>query len=274
MFDTLKIWSYLLRGRKPWTPGYLPYRAQQITATLQNPALMKLFANVNHLPEKYALNLDERLVEFPWILSQLPTTPGNLLDAGSTINHPFIINEPVFANKDVTIMTLAPEDKSFWQKRISYVYGDLRNVPFRSDWFDSITCISTLEHVGMNNDVYTTDVTYHEADTKSHLEVISEFTRILKKGGRLYLTLPYGIFKLCGFQQVFNAEMVQAVKARFAGKLITETYYRYTTAGWQLATAADCANCDYFNINATKEKSYESDYAAAARAVVCLILEK
>lgn len=272
MLDTLLIWSYLLRGRKPWTVGYSLYKERQIAAALGDSALMEKFAKDQPLPQHHAVRLDERLVEFPWLISRLPAAPGKLLDAGSTINHPFIIEEKVLANKDITIMTLAPEDKSFWQKRISYVYGDLRNVAFRDNWFDTVTCISTLEHVGMNNAIYTDDRTYHEADTVSHLQVIDELKRVLTPGGRLYLTVPYGIFKLCGFQQVFNAAMVQAVKDRFNGKVISETYFRYTIDGWQVAAASDCDNSDYFDINVTKQ--YGSDYAAAARAVACLIIEK
>lgn len=272
MLDTLYIWSYILRGRKPWTLGYSLYKEHQIAAALRDSVLMEKFAKGQPLPDHYAVRLDERLVEFPWVISQLATAPGKLLDAGSTINHPFIIEEKVLAKKDITIMTLAPEDKSFWQKRISYVYGDLRNVAFRDNWFDIVTCISTLEHVGMNNAIYTDDRAYHEADTASHLQVIDELKRVLKPGGRFYLTVPYGIFKLCGFQQVFNAKMLQAVKDRFNGQVVSEKYFRYTANGWQVATAGECDRSDYFDINVTKQ--YDSDYAAAARAVACLIIEK
>lgn len=263
---------YRLRGRKPWQYGYSDYKNQQIAAVLVNTAVMNRFQHDQPLPAHYSQRLDERLVEFPWLISHLPATPGRLLDAGSTINFDYILDQPVWKHHDVNIMTLAPEPISFWQRRISYVYGDLRQVPFRDDWFNTITCISTLEHVGMNNAIYTSDTHFQEADTQSHLEVIAECRRILKPGGKLYLTVPYGIFKLCGFQQVFNAAMIQAVKAKFGGQVVTETYFRYTADGWQRSTAADCANSDYFDINVTKQ--YDADYAAAARAVACLILKK
>jgi len=263
---------YVLRGRQPWRYGYTDYKGKQIALALANPDLLSTFKNNQSLPLQYSQRLDERLVEFPWIITHLPSTAGRVLDAGSTINFDYILNQSVWQKQDITIMTLAPEDKSFWQKRISYVYGDLRNVPFRENWFDTITCISTLEHVGMNNDIYTADATFHEADTTSHLTVIDEFKRILKPGGKLYLTVPYGIFKLCGFQQVFNADMIQAIKTRFGGKTVQETYFRYSADGWQMASATECDQSDYFDIHVTKQ--YAADYAAAARAVACLILEK
>ncbi|MFA6475017.1 MAG: methyltransferase domain-containing protein [Patescibacteria group bacterium] len=263
---------YLLRGRKPWTLGYVPYKEEKIATALADVTLLDRFVNRQPLPPEFAQRLDERLVEFPWLMSSLPKESGKLLDAGSTINHSYIINQTVLQNKDITIMTLAPEDKSFWQKRISYIYGDLRNAPLRDNWFDSVTCISTLEHVGMDNSIYTADKQYHQSDTTSHLKVIAELQRMLKPGGRLYLTVPYGLFKVMGFQQVFNAEMVQNVIKQFGGKVIEETYFKYTVDGWQLAQAADCASMDYFDIHVTKQ--YDADYAAAARAVACLILEK
>jgi ubiquinone/menaquinone biosynthesis C-methylase UbiE len=44
------------------------------------------------------------------------------------------------------------------QNNISYVYGDLRNTILKDQCFDEIVCISTLEHIGMDNTMlYTKD---------------------------------------------------------------------------------------------------------------------
>ena len=83
--------------------------------------------------------------------SQLPGTPGELLDAGSVLNHDFILSHPGLMSKKITIMTLAPEDHSFWNMGINYVYGDLRHTYFRDEYFDFVVCISTLEHIGLDN---------------------------------------------------------------------------------------------------------------------------
>ena len=55
---------------------------------------------------------------------------------------------------ELTIVTLAPEPVAFTSLGVSYLYGDLRQLPFRDDWFDEVACLSTLEHVGMDNAVY------------------------------------------------------------------------------------------------------------------------
>lgn len=264
--------AFIRQQRLPWQSGYTEYKTAAIRQSLADTNLMQTFKQVGQLPTAYGVKIDERIVEFPWVVAHLPTKPVRCLDAGSTLNHDFILNQPVFANKDLTIMTLVPEGEAWWDRKISYVWGDLRTSPFATDWFDVVTCISTLEHVGMDNSIYTDNPTYQEKDFESHLEVIKEFKRILKPGGKLYLTVPYGKFQDCGFQQVFNAEMLQRVVDTFGGQVVEQTFYQYTTSGWQLSNQAACADCEYYNIHTAK--GYDADQAAAARAVACLVLQK
>ena len=48
-----------------------------------------------------------------------------MLDAGSSLNHAFLIDRLPLDHMQLTIMTLAPEKRSFWSRSVSYVYGDL-----------------------------------------------------------------------------------------------------------------------------------------------------
>jgi len=34
---------------------------------------------------------------------------------------------------------------------VRYEFSDLRRLPYRDAWFSSVVCLSTLEHVGMDN---------------------------------------------------------------------------------------------------------------------------
>ncbi|MBI4407878.1 MAG: methyltransferase domain-containing protein [Candidatus Kerfeldbacteria bacterium] len=255
----------------PWQSGYSEYKAESISQSLADQSIMRRFQPVGELPAGYGIKIDERIVEFPWVVAHLPAEPIRCLDAGSTLNHDFILDRPVFANKDLTIMTLVPEGEAWWDRKIAYVWGDLRTSPFATNWFDAITCISTLEHVGMDNSIYTDNPTYQEKDFASHLDVIKEFQRILKPGGKLLLTVPYGKFQDCGFQQVFNADMLQRVIDIFGGKVVEKTFYQYSPNGWQLSDQAACAQCEYYDIHTAQ--GYDADQAAAARAVACLVLQ-
>ena len=96
--------------------------------------------------------MDVRVVEIPWVLAHLNNQGGSsLLDAGSALNNEVVLSSTLLKNKKISILTLAPESQCYWNLGIAYIFGDLRNLDFRDNLFDSIICISTIEHVGMNN---------------------------------------------------------------------------------------------------------------------------
>ena len=73
------------------------------------------------------------------------------------------------------------------------MYEDLRASCFRNDYFDRIVSLSTLEHIGMDNTfLYTPDESKRENAPSSYLHAIRELRRILKDGGHLYISVPFG----------------------------------------------------------------------------------
>ena len=81
---------------KLFGPGYESYK---------NYLIKKLINNKKIKLKKY---IDERIVEIPWVVSKLKKNKGNILDAGSTLNKLFIINE-IKHNKKIYFTTLYPE---------------------------------------------------------------------------------------------------------------------------------------------------------------------
>ena len=104
------------------------------------------------LPRGFGIGLDERVVEYPWLLSQAPR--GRTLDAGSTLNHAHVLDRVRPLVDELHIVTLAPEAQSFPERGVSYVYADLRRLPYRDAYFDTVVSLSTLEHVGKDNSRY------------------------------------------------------------------------------------------------------------------------
>jgi DNA modification methylase len=173
----------------------------------------------------------------------------------------------------VSISTLAPEPVSFNTLGVSYVYEDIRASCFRSDYFDRIVSLSTLEHVGMDNTMlYTDDRSKREDSPFAYLDAIREFKRILKPGGNLYVSVPFGESKSYGWFQIFDAPMVDALVEEFAPAFFKEFHFRYLPDGWTVSTREQSAGATYFDIH--KTKAYDLDFAAASRAVVCLDLIK
>jgi hypothetical protein len=141
---------YIGSGNQPLTPGYHVHKWTQIARALGDGSLLDLFKRGLTLPANYGYGIDERIVEYPWLISRIPNTAGTLLDAGSALNYDTLIELPVLKKKRIHIVTLHPETNCFWQSNVSYEFAELRDMPLRDKYFDQIACISTFEHVGLN----------------------------------------------------------------------------------------------------------------------------
>jgi len=70
----------------------------------------------------------------------------------------------------------------------------------------------------------------------------------------------------------FDSERLQAGISAFGGVVMHQVFYKYDIGGWQVADAEACASCEYYDVHSRDE--FDSDYAAAARAVACLEMAK
>lgn len=252
----------------PWSAGYKPYRMQKLQAAVQDPALLATFRVQDTLPNNYGFGLDERIVEYPWVLSRLDDSSGRLLDAGSTLNYPHLLDLPVVASKQIVIMTLAPET-TIKRDNVSYLYGDLRDILLRDNVFQWIVCISTLEHIGLDNTrFYTSNANFREESNQDYRTVMAELHRVLAPGGRLLLTVPFGRAQNFGWMQQFDRVGIAEITAAFGSAPLSETYFQYLPTGWAASDDEACVNCEYFDVHSAEEPA--PDRAAAARAVACL----
>lgn len=267
------IKAYLKGSRKPWSRGYKASKFDFIQTVLKDDALVAKFRYSQTLPKGYGYGYDERVVEYPWVLSRLSEEKSKLLDAGSVLNFRQIIDNSILSSKTITIFTLAPEKNAFWEKGISYCYGDLRQLPFRDNWFDEIISISTLEHIGMDNRMYAGE----SAPAKVGLDAkkaIRELIRVLKLGGKLLASVEFGKHQLIEwngtiFAEQFDSPMLKDLLKVFSSCVsVSTSFYRYTENGWNISNEQDCQGVEYFNIHTAK--SFAPDNAAAARAVVLI----
>ena len=274
--------QYLDQGEIPWSKGYSLHKRALISQVLSNGEILECFLNKSSLPQHYGYSLDERCVEYPWLLTRMLPLSGNFLDAGSVLNFDFILEQLDFTQHKLHILTLAPEFNCFWQKGISYLYADLRQVPIQDNFYDAIACLSTLEHVGMDNSGFTADTRYHQNSPDDFTAAVQELRRVLKPGGSLFVSVPYGAYRNYGSFHQFDADLLgHMIDAFGPAAMVDQSFYRYTAQGWQVASQEACANDAYVEWVAIAWKEgfpsplpIEPDHAAAARAVACIHLIK
>lgn len=267
--------KFLSDGAIPWSPGYHEYKKEKIQEAIQNKELLNGFKN-RQLPADYGYRLDERVVEYPWIFSKLPNGNQVILDAGSTLNFEYLVKQPIIDDKELTIYTYAPEHHSFNKKRISYVYGDLRNLPFKEELFDFVISQSTIEHIDMDNSMYGYDIVHNENKNEKsydYLLAVGEMLRVLKKGGKLLITFPFGAFENHGFFQQFDEEMLHRIQELFRGQGSFEIdFFKYDPNGWNFAQKEELK--DVVSHNPHTGLGFGDDYAAHSRAIACIEFTK
>jgi SAM-dependent methyltransferase len=245
--------------RLPWDGTYVKRRDAFIQSALGR------FTGT--LPPGYGVGMDERVVEIPWVHAELGPGPGRVLDAGSALNRRWLLKR--FDGWKIDVLTLAPEHESSWQLGISYLFDDMRALPFRDGLYDAIVCVSTIEHIGMDNTEYGGDSEYRPQDA---LAAMRELARVLRPGGRLLFTAPFGRYAEMGSARQLDGPAVQDLVDAFAPSATKLAFYRYRETGWELSDATGCGDARYTHWLAPGRIRIDDDLAAGARAVVCATL--
>ncbi len=269
--------EYIEAGRIPWTPGYSKYKNRLMIETIKDPAMLERFRSGADLPYGYGERVDERIVECPWVLAKIGMKPGRLLDAGEVLNIPYFLEAPQIRSREIFIWSYELTQFLFYP-HVNYIRGDFREPVLRRGIFKTICCISTLEHVGMwwipkPPFEVTLKQPQVEKDPEAFKGVLKTFHDLLKPGGRLLITVPYGFGEDQDWLRVFDQAGIQDIKDAFGGTTLSETYYRhFAEEGWKPVPGDSCGDAHFFNIVKTPE--FGPDYAAAARAVACLELQR
>jgi SAM-dependent methyltransferase len=265
-----KIEVYLKNGKVPWSEGYVEYKWESISKSINAADIIDGFRK-NNVPDNYGIGLDERIVEYPWIISNLSNGSSVFLDAGSTFNFKILLEHPVVSAKNISIYTYSPEGENFNEKKISYIYGDLRSIPFKNELFDEIVCQSTIEHIGMNNRIYgyDLDIVSDHKENNEYLIALNELLRVLKTGGKLLLTFPFGKFENHGFFQQFDNKMLGKIEQVLIQNGKYElSFFRYFKIGWKYVKQEDAEDAESYNPHTGVGKM--NDGAAHCRAVCCI----
>jgi SAM-dependent methyltransferase len=250
---------------QPRTLAYDAAHRALISSLLDSEEWRSLFARGAQLPPGLGVGFDERCVEYPWLFSR--GLGGRVLDAGSVLNHRHLLERLLPEVEELTITTLAPESIAHYELGVSYLYEDLRRLPFRDDWFDEVVCLSTLEHIGMDNSIYGAPGASDADPAGEAARALRELLRVTRPGGCVHLSVPFGLRESHGWLRQLDRADVDALLAAAGATAQEEAVFRHTAAGWRRASARRAAGAAY-NPSTTPGE----DKAVAARAVYCATL--
>lgn len=175
-------------------------------------------------PHAATVGMSERVIEIPWVLSRISAEQA-VLDVGTSNAYTtYVRHLRAMKPKGLRALDLVHVDRGIPSDR-----GDMRAMPYADASFDLVLCVSTLEHVGMDNTGYGAT----DSGDGGDLAALRDVRRILKPEGRLLVTVPFGLKENHGwFHQYDDPEWTELVNA--SGLLETERQTYCYREGWSL----------------------------------------
>ncbi len=125
--------------------------------------------------------INERIVEYPFVHRNLNLRPGSrVLDVGSGASK--LPVELVSLGYQVFTIDLPEYPYPVNHPNFHSVQGDIRKTPLPDNFFDAVTAVSCIEHIGLEG----------EDDFGGDKKATNEIRRLLKAGGSAIITVPFG----------------------------------------------------------------------------------
>jgi SAM-dependent methyltransferase len=181
---------------------------------------------------------DERALEIPWSLARYRGEP-RVLDLGYAFAEPaYLAGLAGLGATELVGVDLAQADVP----GLRSVVADIRELPFPDASFDLAFCISTLEHVGRDNEVYGVDAERADGGDEVALRALH---RVLTKDGRLLVSVPTGEPEDQGWQ-IIRAPDDWVELFEHCGFLVYEDeLYVHAHDGWRSASLDEARTARY-----------------------------
>src|SRR5438067_13622757 len=181
---------------------------------------------------------DERSLEIPWALARYDGER-RVLDVGYAFAEPaYLAGLTALGAAELTGVDLAEAEVP----GLEAVVADVRELPFADSSFDLVFCISTLEHVGRDNEVYEVEAAREEQGDEAALR---ELRRVLAKDGRLLVSVPTGEHDDQGWQLQRTPEDWVAGFERSGFLVFEDELYVRGADGWRTGSLAEARAAHY-----------------------------
>lgn len=222
--------------------------------------------------------VDERVVEYAWLfdrMRELRAGGGRVLDAGSVLNYaPVLHGWRTASFPPVSLVTLAYEGHAFPSTGVAYEFADLRRLPYRDEWFATVLCLSTIEHVGLDNRIYGASAENASDPTREAIRALQELQRVTRRGGTLLLSVPFGARSNRGWFRIFDPRDLEPLIAAPGWDSARVRYFRAQREGWRECQASDAAGAGYNEPPGRNGQRTAPAWVAAAEAVALVEMRR
>jgi hypothetical protein len=250
-----------LRLPQPWSKRfaqlvYLPKilaRHEPTRRTFTEEALIDRLSGSQEPLAGAGAGLSERVIEIPWVIRNLALADGSLrvLDIGTAFAPDAYKWLLVRLEHTVEVVDLADAEIPGVESHVA----DVREMPFATDSFDVATCISTLEHIGLDNNQYGI-----QSGGDGDVQALRELGRVAR---RVLVTVPAGCDANMGWQRQYApASFRRAVQEAGLEVERLDVFAHDPQSGWMPAEEASVESRTY------------GQGAVAAAASICAELRR
>jgi len=180
-----------------------------------------IFVLINLKAEK--IKIGERIVEIPFLYNNLDfNLSQKILDLGCVGSKISL----QLASIGYNVVGIDFRPFIFKHKNLKFIQGNFFNIDLPIESFDCVICISVIEHIGLP--AYNIKP-FEQGDKKA----IEKIYTLLKKGGKLILTVPFGKAIVNQFERNYDQKSLNQLIKMF--KIDEFEIYERSKSGWILS---------------------------------------
>jgi hypothetical protein len=185
-------WSRIV-GVLAYSPVLISGRGEARRELSEEPVIERLSTGDEPL-ERVGAGMSERVIEIPWVMRRLAAEPatGRVLDIGTAFS-------PMVYKRLLVRQSHAVEAADLAETQIAGLrshVADVRSLPFPDASFDVAVCLSTLEHIGMDNAQYNI-----QSGGAGDVQALRELGRV---ASTVLVTVPGGADEDMGWQRQYS----------------------------------------------------------------------
>ncbi|MEK6951699.1 MAG: class I SAM-dependent methyltransferase, partial [Nanoarchaeota archaeon] len=165
----------------------------------------------------------ERIIERPFALNHLPNVKSRVLEIGCADS--ILPLEMASLGHQVTGLDI--KKYPFTHPNFTLQRGDITKIQIQKNYYDVVTCISTLEHMGLE---YALGEKPEVEDKRKDKECIKIIFDCLKDDGKLILTTPFGKSQVKPEGRVYSQEDIEELFRDFV--IEEQKYYVKEGKNW------------------------------------------